>query len=171
MAPEAERPQLYSAYGEALTLAAGGAVNAAAEDAFARALRGDPKDFAARYYLGLAYASRRDTAHALSLWRGLLADAPPNAPWRGDLVDRMALLSRRGGAAPDVGAMVASLAARLQTRPNDAEGWQRLIRAYAMLGDTTKARQALDRARTALGKDSAASARLALEARQLKLEK
>ena len=67
--------------------------------------------------------------------------------------------------------MVASLAARLQSQPNDAQGWQRLIRAYAVMGDTAKARQALNHARIALKNDAAASAQLALEARQLKLEK
>jgi cytochrome c-type biogenesis protein CcmH len=171
VAPAPERPPLYSAYGEALTLAAGGAVSAEAEDAFGKALGGDPKDFAARYYLGLAYAARRDNTRALFLWRSLVADAPPSASWRAELLDRIALLTGRSGSAPDVGAMVASLAARLQSQPNDAEGWQRLIRAYVVMGDAVKARQALDRARTAFKNDSAASARLALEAHQLKLEK
>jgi cytochrome c-type biogenesis protein CcmH len=171
VAPAGEKPQLYSAYGEALTLAAGGAVTSDAEDAFRQALVGNPKDFAARYYLGLAYASRRDAAHALTLWNGLLADAPPNAPWRPQLVDQIAMLSGRFGATPDIGGMVASLAARLKAQPNDPAGWQRLIRAYTVLGDTAKARQALTDARTALKNDAGAKARLALEARQLKLEK
>jgi cytochrome c-type biogenesis protein CcmH len=169
--PSPDRPQLYSAYGEALTLAAGGAVTADAEAAFRETLRGDPKDFAARYYLGLAYASRRDAAHALALWNSLLADAPPNAPWRAQLVDQVAMLSGRSGAAPDIAGMVASLAARLKAQPNDPAGWQRLIRAYAVLGDTAKARQALRDGRAALKEDAPATARLALEARQLKLEK
>jgi cytochrome c-type biogenesis protein CcmH len=32
-------------------------------------------------------------------------------------------------------AMVARLAARLKARPDDPEGWGRLIRSYAVLGD------------------------------------
>jgi cytochrome c-type biogenesis protein CcmH len=167
----ADKSQVYSAYGEALTLASGGAVTADAEEAFAAALRNSPKDFAARYYLGLAYADRHDSARALALWKGLLADAPPNAPWRAQLLDRIALLTGQSDAAPDVGAMVKSLARRLQKNPNDPEGWQRLIRAYAVMGDTAKAHQALDSARSALRNDNPAFARLALEARQLKLEK
>ncbi|HEY1960858.1 MAG TPA: hypothetical protein VGG69_00450 [Rhizomicrobium sp.] len=171
VAPAHEKPELYSTYGEALTQSAGGAVTSDAEDAFRLALIGNPKDFAARYYLGLAYASRRDSAHALALWNGLLADAPPNAPWRAQLLDQIAILSGSSEATPDIGGMVASLAARLKAQPNDPAGWQRLIRAYTVLGDTAKARQALANARVALKGDATAKARLALEARELKLEK
>jgi cytochrome c-type biogenesis protein CcmH len=167
----AQRSELYSAYGEALTLAAGGAVPAEAERAFTQALEGDPKDFAARYYLGSAYASRRDTARALALWNSLLADAPPNAPWRAELVDRMAMLKAASGTAPDIGVMVASLAERLKREPNDPDGWQRLIRAYSVLGDSAKAKGALAQARSALRSNPQAQAGLSLEARQLKLER
>jgi cytochrome c-type biogenesis protein CcmH len=171
VAPVQERPPLQSAYGEALTLAAGGAVTADAEQAFARALQGNPKDFAAGYYLGLAYAARRDNPRALALWHSLLRDAPPDAPWRAEVVDRIALLSGSAGAAPDIGAMVASLAERLRKQPEDVAGWERLIRAYSVLGDITKARAALTSGRTALKSDPQAQARLSLTARRLKLER
>jgi cytochrome c-type biogenesis protein CcmH len=105
------------------------------------------------------------------LWNSLLADAPPDAPWRAELVDRIALLSGSAGAAPDIGAMVASLAERLRKQPEDAAGWERLIRAYSVLGDTTKARAALRSGRAALESDPQAQARLNLEARRLKLER
>jgi cytochrome c-type biogenesis protein CcmH len=39
--------------------------------------------------------------------------------------------------------MVAGLAARLQTNPDDPEGWVRLVRAYAVLGETEKREAAL----------------------------
>lgn len=165
------RPELYSAYGEALTQSNGGEVTPDAEQAFRAALRTNPKDFAARYYLGAAYANRRDTARALALWNSLLADAPANAPWRAEVVDRMALLTSRSGATPDIRAMVRGLATRLKAQPGDLEGWQRLIRAYAILGDQAKARQSLAEARVALKSDRSGVARLSLEARQLKLEK
>lgn len=51
-------PELYSAYAEALTRSASGAVTPDAETAFRSALVLNPRDQAARYYLGLAYASR-----------------------------------------------------------------------------------------------------------------
>ncbi len=41
--------------------------------------------------------------------------------------------------------MVAQLAEKMEKNPNDAEGWQRLIRAYEVLGDTDKAAEARQR--------------------------
>jgi cytochrome c-type biogenesis protein CcmH len=170
-APE-QRPTLLSAEGEALTMAADGIVTPEAEATFDEALRLNPRDQASRYYLGMAYAMRRDNAHALMLWQSLVADAPPNAPWRGELIDRIAALRSRGdGGAPDINAMVAGLAARLHQDPNDGEGWQRLVRAYAVLGDVAKAQTALADARTAMKSDTRTLAALSAEAKLLKLEK
>lgn len=141
---------LYSAYGEALTQEASGAVTPEAEAAFVRALAGDPKDKAARYFLGLAAAARGDTNKAFGLWNSLLADVPENSAIHQDLVDRIASLTAQRGGAPDVAAMVAGLAARLKQHPDDGAGWQRLVRAYAVLGDKEKARAALSDAHKAL---------------------
>jgi cytochrome c-type biogenesis protein CcmH len=46
--------------------------------------------------------------------------------------------------------MVERLAARLAQNGADAEGWLRLIRAYCVLHDTDKAKQAMADARKAL---------------------
>ncbi len=43
-------------------------------------------------------------------------------------------------------AMVDKLAAKLQANPDDAEGWRKLARAYQVLGESDKAKTALDRA-------------------------
>jgi cytochrome c-type biogenesis protein CcmH len=67
--------------------------------------------------------------------------------------------------------MVAGLAARPHQSPNDAEGWQRLVRAYAVLGDAAKAQTALADARTAMKRDTRTLAALSAEAKSLKLEK
>ena len=166
----AERPAMLSAYGEALTLAAGGDVTPEAEAAFRTALAGDPKDVKARFYLGQAYAERHDTPHALALWRSLLAETPPNAPWRGILLDRIAILSGMTQAPPNIAMMVAGLAKRLKHAPNDPEGWQRLVKSYVVLGDTDKARAALADARRVFAGNAPALAALGDEARALKLE-
>ena len=171
LATAAQRPVLLSAEGEALTMAAGGAVTPEAEAVFDEALHFDPKDRAARYYLGLAYAMRRDDAHAMAMWQSLLADAPANAPWRALLIDRIAALTAQNGGGPDIGAMVAGLAQRLRADPDDLEGWQRLIRAYAVLGEDAKAKAALSDARAALKTDKPSLAALSAEAKSLKLEK
>src|SRR5205814_8969779 len=114
----AASPQLLSSYGEAITEAAG-QVSKEAEAVFRQALEEDPRDLVSRYYLGLAFAARGDKNGALQYWESLLADAPPNIPWRGALVDQVAALkASAGGAAPNPQAMVQQLAARLQASPN-----------------------------------------------------
>jgi len=151
VAPPSLRTPLLSAYGEALTIEQQGTVPPEAEAAFIAVLKSDPRDRAARYYLGQMAALRGDNAKALALWNSLLADTPPNDPTHGVLVDRIAqLTSQSGGAAPDISAMVAGLAARLKEHPNDAQGWMRLIRAYSVLGDKAKAQAALADARVAM---------------------
>lgn len=163
-------PALLSAYGEALVFASDGAVPPEAESAFRAALSVNPKDLAARFYLGLADAMHGNNAEALALWRSLLADAPASAPWRAELTDRVAALSARTGAAPNVNAMVARLAERLKSGPDDPEGWQRLVRAYAVLGDKARAVKALADARVALARRKDALAALEAEARSLGIE-
>ncbi len=170
VAPPSRRAAALSAEGEALFLSGGGVVTPDAEQAFSEALSLDPKDRAARFYLGEAYAARQDRSRALAMWQSLLADTPPAAPWRANLVDRIAALTAQSGGAPDVHAMVAGLAARLKAHPDDLDGWQRLIRAYAVLGARNDARDALKTARAAMQANPAATAALAQEAQMLKLQ-
>jgi cytochrome c-type biogenesis protein CcmH len=49
--------------------------------------------------------------------------------------------------------MVARLAARLKEDGSDVEGWQRLVRAYIVMGEDDKARAAVRDARRALAND------------------
>jgi cytochrome c-type biogenesis protein CcmH len=164
---------LLSSYGEALAQASNG-VTKEAEDIFKQVLDDDPGDLMARYYIGLASSARGDRAGALQMWEGVLADAPPDAEWRGALVDQVALLRAQmlrgdGGGAPNPQAMVAQLASRLDANPNDLEGWLRLIRAYSVLGESEKAGAALNRARTVFANDAQAQAALAQAAKEATL--
>jgi cytochrome c-type biogenesis protein CcmH len=158
------------ALGEALTARADGAVGKEAAAAFEAALRADPKNIPARFYLGLAAAEAGDRAAAKARWDSVLADLPPDSPLHAMLVDRIAALAAMGGAAPDPRAMVASLAARLKDNPDDAPGWTRLIRAYAVLGDMDKARAALAAARKAFAANRDALHTFDTEAKALKLD-
>ena len=171
--PHSQDADLLATYGEALTMANGGAVPPEAETAFQTVLVLDPKNYAARYYVGLALAGRHQTAQALAMWQSLLADAPADAPWKGQLIDRIAML-RSGGmgasGAPNVDAMVAKLAAHLKSQPNDPDGWQRLIRSYSVLGETDKAAAALADAHSALKGNSSALAAIDAEAASLGLK-
>lgn len=166
-----ESAELNSAYGTSLMAAAGGSVNDEAVAAFSAALKLDPKDVAARFFLGQSRAERGDSAGALALWQSLLADTPPNAPFRQTLVDQIALVTSRGGAAaaPDPRAMVANLAARLKADPNDAAGWRRLMRAYTVLGQPAEAKAALTSARQVFANDKAVLSALDADAKELKL--
>jgi cytochrome c-type biogenesis protein CcmH len=164
-----EDPNLDAAYGEAL-LGAEGQVSDDAMEAFNAALKLDPQNPPAQYYLGQAKAERGDKPGALAQWQNLMGEVPANSPLHQALVDRIALLTAQsGGGAPDPKAMVAGLAARLKGNPNDAAGWQRLIRAYTVLGQRADALDALATARKTLTNDKDAMAALESEASELKL--
>lgn len=66
--------------------------------------------------------------------------------------------------------MVESLDARLTENPDNLEGWQRLVRSYAVLGDRTAAETALERASLTFPGDSEGGRVLADLAAQLGLE-
>ncbi len=163
-------------YGEALVGAAGGIVTADARAAFDKALAQKPGLPSARFYLGLAAEQDGDLQKAISIYRALLGDAPPGAPWTPALQARLAALTG-GGAQPTqddaaqqdamIRAMVERLATRLATSGGGADEWQRLIRAYAVLHETDKAKDALASARKALAADAQAGQQLDALAREL----
>src|SRR5580704_11555592 len=157
--------------GEAETAAANGVVTAEAKAAFERAVASDPKEAKARYFLGLAAEQDGRNDEAASIWRSMVAGAPTGAPWVAFV--RQALARVSGGpvatvepSTADISAvanmsedarrdtirgMVARLADRLHDNGGDVEGWLRLVRAYVVLGDRTKAKDAAADAKRALG--------------------
>lgn len=158
--------------GEAMTAAANGIVTAEAKTAFERAVALDPNEIKGRYFLGMAAEQDGRTAEAATIWRGLLASAPADAPWRPAVQEA---LVRVGGppvaplsdgdmsVAKDMSeadrtamihGMVDRLATRLKQDGNDVDGWLRLVRAYMVLGEQDKARSALADARQAVGNDA-----------------
>ncbi len=162
---------LDAAYGEVLVADNGGQVPPEAEDVFNAALKADPRNAPARFYLGMVKAARNDRAGAMELWRSLLADVPATSPLHEILVDRMAMLTSQGpGGAPNPRAMVDMLAARLKADPNDALGWVRLMRAYTVLGETQKAKEALASARKTFATNKDAQTAFMTAAKALKLE-
>src|SRR5665213_428586 len=159
--------------GEAIAAAAGGVVTAQAKAEFERAVALDADQVKASYFLGLAAEQDGRAADAASIWRAMLAKAPSNAPWR-PLVHEA--LARVGGgssapalsddtmaAAKDmtetdrsamIHGMVERLACRMKTNGDDVEGWLRLVRAYMVMGERDKAKNALDEARQAVANDA-----------------
>ncbi|HZW15875.1 MAG TPA: c-type cytochrome biogenesis protein CcmI [Brevundimonas sp.] len=75
--------------GESLVRANGGEVGGDAEAAFARALRLDPDQLGARFFLGEAALARGDAARARDLWLPLIAALDPADPRRADLEARL----------------------------------------------------------------------------------
>jgi cytochrome c-type biogenesis protein CcmH len=158
--------------GEALVGSAGGVVTSEAKAEFERAAALNADDPKANYFLGLAAEQDGRNTDAASIWRAMLAKAPPEAPWR-PLV-QAALVRVGGPAAPvlsndamsaakdmneaDRGAMIRGmvdrLAARLKQNGDDVEGWLRLVRAYMVMGERDKAVNALLDARQAVANDA-----------------
>lgn len=71
----------YADHAEMMILAAGGYVSPEAEAALAAALARQPENGSARYYLGLMYAQQGRPDLAYDIWRNLLAQSTPEAPW------------------------------------------------------------------------------------------
>ncbi|WEK48516.1 MAG: c-type cytochrome biogenesis protein CcmI [Candidatus Kaistia colombiensis] len=165
-----------SLYGEALTRASGNVVTEDARAAFDRALKFDPEDVRSRFFIAmsLGQAGRKDDA--IAAWKALIASAPADAPWLSAAQAELAQFQPTatvtpaapvapGPTASDVAAtaeqtpaerqqmiegMVAGLAGKLEADPVDTTGWERLFRAYMVLGKPEAGKAALVRARALL---------------------
>ena len=164
--------------GEAIANAAGGIVSADAQAAFEAALKLDPANPKASFYLAMALAQEGQTDKAIAAWQTMLAMLPPDSPWRGAVQQALAQSGNRavasgqpakGPDAADVDAassmspqdreamintMVAGLDEKLKQNPRDAEGWMKLVRSYVVLGKANQARDALNRGIAVFGADS-----------------
>ncbi|MEM5473419.1 c-type cytochrome biogenesis protein CcmI [Hoeflea sp. AS60] len=101
---------------------------------------------------------------------GIASDAPnaPRGPTQADVA------AAQGMSAEDrssmIRTMVESLDAKLTENPDNLEGWLRLVRSYAVLGDRTAAESALERAGMTFPRESEGGRNLAELAAQLGLE-
>ena len=168
--------------GEALAAQGNGVITADAKAAFERAIELDPKEPKALYFIALAAEQDGDRKKAAAIYTSMLKEAPADAPWVPVVSDALTRVggtpptvaaapaqpAQPGPTAGDVAAasqmseqdrdemvrgMVARLADRLKEDSSDAAGWQRLIRAYMVLGDRDKAKTAVGDARKALAAD------------------
>jgi cytochrome c-type biogenesis protein CcmH len=152
-------PEDLANYAEALAFESKGMVPAEAVRALDVALKLDPKMPKARYYRALALKQEGKAGEAKAAFEALLADAPPDAPWRGAVVTELARppsLSQEQIAAgqamkPDdrtamIRSMVDGLEQKLGATSEDLEGWSKLIRARSVLGEMDKAKAAYARA-------------------------
>ncbi|HEY8571645.1 c-type cytochrome biogenesis protein CcmI [Phenylobacterium sp.] len=148
-----ERADLWSTLGEALVFRDGD-VTPAAEAAFQESLRRDPAGISARFHLARARIARGDKVGGVAEWRALLASLPADDERRPVLIQAIAEAEAQpqtpsvaGSQMAAIRGMVEGLAQRLQTDPDNPDGWVRLVRAYAVLGETGKRDEALKTAR------------------------
>ena len=166
-------------------MAAGGYVSPEAERTAAAILDADPRNGAALYYLGLQELQLDRPDRGFRIWRRLLEDSPPDAPWLPPIRAQIADVAARAGvrytppAAPSaprgpgaddlaaaedmtedertemIRGMVEGLADRLATEGGPAQDWARLIGALGVLGDTDRARAIADEAVQVFADDAA----------------
>jgi cytochrome c-type biogenesis protein CcmH len=169
--------------GEAIANAAGGIVSADAQDAFEAAVKLDPANAKASFYLAMALAQEGRGKEAATAWQAMLGKLPLDSPWRGAVEQALA---KSGNSAPGnsgvasgepvkgpnaqevdaassmsaqdreamINTMVAGLDKKLRQNPRDVEGWMQLIRSYVVLGKPDQARDALSRGIAVFGADS-----------------
>lgn len=167
--------------GEARIMAAGGVVTEEARASLAEAVKLDPKNARARYFLALAKEQDGDGKGAITALRDLLADAAPDARWAQGVRRRLEQMEADAGrnaiaalAPADqqaaIRAMVDSLAERLKADGGTLAEWTRLIRSQTVLGDKAAARETVAMARERLSQDGPALTALDVLAGELALK-
>jgi len=148
-----ERADLWEMLGLSLLSQAGGDVTPEARDALAEAVRLNPQALAARFHLARGRAASGDREGGINDLKALARTLPPGDPRLADIdtaireANAPSTSLPEGPASDMIGQMVAGLAERLKANPEDPEGWVRLVRSYAVLGDAPRRDAALREAR------------------------
>lgn len=172
---------------EAMVGSARGQISEEAQAAYQRVLALDPQNARAQFRLATASLQAGRSDEAAASWNAMLQTLPQGSPWRDAAQQALASLqqsARPGPTQQDIAAaetmsavdrgrmvegMVASLDQKLREEPNDLDGWLRLVRSYAVLGRSSDAGDALQRANVALRGNADAERQLALLAQSLNL--
>ncbi len=177
VALEPDNAEGWALLGEAIALSSPPPMSVDARDAFGKALKKDPREPLARYYLAVALDMDGDHRGAIEDWFALLNVSPRDAPWipevrqaiervaaanRIDVGKRLAAAAKPGartapGTAADanrdrdvmVNQMVDGLARKLAANPRDIDGWLMLMRSRMALGQRAEAKKALSSAKAA----------------------
>jgi cytochrome c-type biogenesis protein CcmH len=170
-----------SALGQARVAQAGGVVTAAARADFDRAIALDSNDMRARFFLAIALEQDGNKAKSIDAFRAIAAQTDPASPIGEAVAAKIAELQPQTEAGAAIAAMpqndqtkmiramVAGLAQKLETNPADIEGWLRLIRSYAVLGEKSEAEAAITKARTVFANNADMLRRINDEAKGLKI--
>ena len=143
-------PDLQTSLAEALLLDAGDAGSDEAIALLRAAADADPTHVMSRLYLASVLTGQGQYEEAIPLWQAALALAKGDEPWLPAAQQGLAM-AQNGGIAPAneqeaemIGQMVSGLAERLAAEGGSVEEWTQLVRAYLVLGDTTRAQAAYD---------------------------
>ena len=162
------KPGFLVGLAEAMVLKADGVVTEEARLLFSEVVTLGPENISARFYLGLAAFQSGNVAQAKAIWESMTKDAKGDEPWFASVKARLAELENKNptAIAPEleeedlaiadgldaqeqralINEMVASLAGRLKTNPQNKKGWERLIRSYIVLGEKNKSVDAINTA-------------------------
>lgn len=174
-------------YAEALVMSGQGIVSAEAHALFGKALALDPQLPKARFFDALALKQEGKTPEARAAFEAFLKDTPPDAPWRPMLLAELQDMGAKPQAldsqtmqdaaamSPEdqqamIRSMVDGLEERLAANPDDLDGWLRLIRSRAVLGEADKARAAYDKALAQYSGNADALAQIASLAKDMNLQ-
>jgi cytochrome c-type biogenesis protein CcmH len=151
----------------------------------------DPQNHISLFHLARAAEQRQQPAQATTYWQRLVSASAPTDPWVSFAQERLASLSGGKPDAPSgptaeeiasaeemtpqqrqemIAQMVSNLAERLQTEPQDLEGWLRLIRSYIVLNRTSDATKSLATAKSVFVDDKPALTKIDALAQELRLE-
>jgi cytochrome c-type biogenesis protein CcmH len=143
-------PDLQTSLAEALLLDAGDAGSDEAIALLRAAADADPTHAMSRLYLASVLTGQGQYEEAIPLWQAALALSSGDEPWLPAARQGLAV-AQNGGVAPAsdqeaemIGQMVSGLAERLAAEGGSVEEWTQLVRAYLVLGDTTRAQAAYD---------------------------
>lgn len=128
----------------------------------------DNDNLIAKFYTGIAELQNGNKEETRRIWTGIVDSAKGDEDWLPVIKKRLAELTDSSQASPlpkldndtvkaaeamapeDRAAMivqmVSNLAQKLEEKPNDKQGWERLIRSYMTLGKTKEALLALEKA-------------------------
>lgn len=147
---------------EAYLAHGGGQVTPAARLVLSALLTAQADHPAGHYYLGLTRLQSGDTEGARAVWTALADRSASDAPWMPALQNQLQSLGVRPPSLSDrdmavvegmsdedrmafIQSMLERLESRLDSAPNDPEGWLMLARSYLALGDKDAAISSLNR--------------------------
>ncbi|WP_193142235.1 c-type cytochrome biogenesis protein CcmI [Meridianimarinicoccus sp. MJW13] len=188
----------YITWADLMVIATNGYVSPEAEAALNETLKRDPHNGPARYYIGLMHAQTGRPDMAFRIWKPLLEESTPDAPWLPAIRGQIEELAFRAGidyrlpeAAPLGGpsaedmdaaaemspeermemirSMVEGLSERLASEGGAPSEWARLITALGVLGETGRANAIYAESKQVFDGNAAALNELAEAARRAEI--